>query len=223
MLLMAEAVGKGWVVCKVDVETGETTILIQKEDGVPGWFPVVTLDGKSVFHIRETSEEFHQIKVRDIETGKEEEFYRTPPYDNNTIALSPDGDRLALLMRAKKDERVLRVFDLAGGEPADLHRFTHKGRHIIDIDWSPDGSYIYFSKQKPHPESRHWQLWRVPSGGGEAQNLGLTMPRFIQLSVHPDGKRITFGSASIQEEAGAIWVMENFLPKGKNPEESTSN
>ena len=126
-------------------------------------------------------------------------------------------------MRDEKDQRVLRVLEVAGDEPTELHRFVHDGRHIIDIDWSPDGGYIYFSKREPDPERRAWGLWRVPSEGGEAQNLGLTMPRFIQLSVHPDGKRITFASDSMHEKAGAIWVMENFLPKEEISGQSESN
>ena len=223
VLLMANVEERGWGGYKVDVQTGNTTLLIEEKDQAPVWSPLITLDGKSVFYTRETSKEFHQIKMRDIETGNEREFYRTPPYDNNTIAVSPDGKRLALLMREKKDERVLKVFEIAGGEPIELHRFVHKGRHLIDMDWSPDGSYIYFSKHKTGPETRDWELWRVPSEGGKAQNLGLTMHRFIQLSVHPDGKRITFGSGSMDEEAGAIWVMEHFLPKEKNSEQSRSD
>jgi Tol biopolymer transport system component len=217
ILVMAQDVNKGWGVYKVDAQTGRTTFLVQQEDEAPLWCPVMSLDGKSVFYIRETSDDFHQIMMRDIETGDENEFYRIPPYDNNTMVISPDGDHLALLMREKQDERVLRVFEIVGGEPTDLDRFVFPDRHIIDLDWSPDGRYIYFSKPKPapesDPESGDWELWRVPSGGGEAHNLGLSMHRFIQLSIHPDGKRLTFASYSMHEKAGAIWAMENFLPK----------
>jgi hypothetical protein len=50
--------------------------------------------------------------------------------------------------------------------------------------------------------------------GGEAQNLGLTMHRFMHINIHPDGKQISFGSYTMDEKAGAIWKMENFLPAG---------
>jgi Tol biopolymer transport system component len=226
VLLMAEDAEKGWGAYKVDVQTGNTTLLIQKEDEAGVWCPVVTLDGKSVFYIRETSDELYEIRMRHIGTGNEREFYRTPPYDNNTIALSPDGERLALLMREEKDQRVLKVFELAGGGPIELHRFALAGRDIIDIDWSPDGSYIYFSKRGGKPAgdeaSGDWELWRVASHGGEAENLGLSMHRFMQLGVHPDGGRITFASHSMHEKVGAIWVMENFLPRDRNSEKSGS-
>jgi Tol biopolymer transport system component len=201
---------------KVNAETGKATLLIQEKDEAPAWCPLISLDGKSVFYIQETSKEFYQIIMRDIQTGEDREFYRMPPYDNNTIALSPDGQRLALCMREEEDVRVLKVFQITGGEPIELHRFGQKGRFIIDMDWSPDGHYIYFEKQRPEPGIVQWQLWRVPSEGGEAQNLGLTMRGFTNLSLHPDGKRITFASSTTHEKAGAIWVMENFLPGEKS-------
>lgn len=212
ILLRADHLKEGKGIYKVNSQTGETTLLIQKKDEAPAWSPVVSLDGRSVFYIRETSKEFYQIMKRNLETGKEKEFYRTPPHDNNIIALSPDGQRLALMMREEEDMRVLKVFQITGGEPIELHRFWQGGRHIIDIDWSPDGRYIYFEKRRHDPESENWMLWRISSEGGEAQNLGLAMHSFTQISIHPDGKRITFASSSMHEKVGAaVWLMENFL------------
>ena len=173
-------------------------------------------DGKLIFYIHEnTSDKYYPVVVRDLETGKEEELLRNPPYDRNTIALSPDGQQLALLMREEENLRVLKVMSIKGGEPVELHRFGFKGSNIIDIDWSPDGRYIYFSKRKPDPEGGERELWRVPAKGGKAENLGLTNSHFIQLSVHPDGERITFASRSGHTMPPEIWVMENFLPEEK--------
>jgi hypothetical protein len=41
------------------------------------------------------------------------------------------------------------------------------------------------------------------------------MRRFIHLSVHPNGERITFASRSGHTMLSEIWVMENFLPEEK--------
>jgi hypothetical protein len=49
--------------------------------------------------------------------------------------------------------------------------------------------------------------------GGNAQNLGIKMKRFESLSIHPDGRRISFASIPQEGEFPQIWVMENFLPK----------
>jgi len=152
---------------------------------------------------------------KDIETGDEQELYCISPYDSTTLALSPDGKHLALMMRENETTRALKVLPVDGGKPIALHSFE-KDRQVnyIDITWSPDGRYIYFSKQRPK-SGGVWELWRIPSEGGEAQNLKLAMHRFSQLNIHPDGSRITFASSTMHENVGAVWVMENFLPKEK--------
>jgi len=212
IILGAEHVQSGEGLYKVDAQTGEITLLIQaKENESTGsfWSPVMALDGKSLFYDYENSAyEYYRIMVRDLETGKETELLRHPPHDNNQLALSPDGNQLALVLREEKDMRMLKVMPTGGGEPVELHRFELKGREIVNLDWSPDGRYIYFSK--PTPEG--WDLWRVPAEGGEAENLQLKMFRFIHLNIHPDGQRIVFASYVGDKMLPEIWVMENFLP-----------
>ena len=199
--------GRGWY--KVDLQTGNTTLIVPHGS----WSLAAAPDGKTVYYDKLTSKEFFQIMKRDIETGEEQELYRIPPYDNNTLALSPDGRRLALMMRENETTRGLQVLPVAGGEPVTLCSFE-KDRQVkyIHITWSPDGRYIYFSKQKPNGDGI-WELWRIPSEGGGAQNLKLAMHRFMDLNIHPDGSRITFASSTMHEKVGAVWVMENFLPK----------
>jgi Tol biopolymer transport system component len=211
--------GRGWY--KVDVKTGSTTLIIPHG----AWsLEAAAPDGKTVYYDKlTTSKEFFQIMKRDIETGEEQELYRIPPYDNTTLDLSPDGKRLALMMREDETTRALKVLPVEGGEPVVLHKFE-KDRQVkyIDVTWSPDGCYVYFSKQKPKGDGV-WELWRIPSEGGEAQNLRLAMHGFTQLNIHPDGSRITFASRTMHENVGAVWVMENFLPKEKKAENISSD
>jgi Tol biopolymer transport system component len=218
ILLLAEDFQSGKGIYRIDAQTGEVTLIIPKKENESSgalWSPVMSRDGKLLFYIHENmSDKYYPLVVRDLETGKEEELLRNPPYNRNTIALSPDGQRLALLLREEENLRVLKVMSIKGGEPLELHRFELKWRDFVDIDWSPDGRYIYFSKQELDSEGGKWELWRVPAKGGKAENLGSTMMRyFIYLSVHPDGERITF--ASVHSMLPEIWVMENFLPKDK--------
>ena len=87
--------------------------------------------------------------------------------------------------------------------------------------WSADGKYILFTKKRPRKgdkitdEEFKWDLWRVPTAGGEAQKLDLTMIQFWNLSTHRDGKRIAFSSYGTTRPRAAVWVMENFLPEEK--------
>jgi len=211
-ILVKDTVGDGGGIYRIDAQTEEVIPLIEKEGEESNHSPILSHDGKSLFYIREYDpEELYQVLVRDLETGEEKELFHTPPFDNSTIALSPDGQRLALLMRADEQMRALMVMSSTGGDQRELHRFEQGGRWILDIDWSPDGRYIYFPKG-PDPDMK-WELWRVPSVGGTAQNLGLIMQEFQYLSVHPDGRRITFASRPSREALqNEIWVMENFLP-----------
>lgn len=211
-ILVKATVGDGGGIYRIDAQTGEVIPLIQREGEEYIHSPILSHDGKSLFYIREYDpEELYQVLVRDLETGEEKELYRTPPFDNSTIALSPDGLSLALLMRADEQMRALMVISSTGGEQREVHRFEQGGRWILDIDWSPDGRYIYFPKG-PDPDLKE-ELWRVPSVGGTAQNLGLIMLGFQHLIVHPDGRRITFASRPSREALqDEVWVMENFLP-----------
>ncbi len=211
-ILVKATVGSGGGIYRIDTQTGEVIPLIEKEGEEDIHSPILSHDGKSLFYIREYDpEELYQILVRDLETGEEVELYRTPPFDNSTIALSPDGLSLAIAMRVEEQVKVVTVMPSVGGEPREVYRFEQGGRWYVEIDWSPDGRYIYFSKG-PDPDLK-WELWRVPSVGGAAQNLGLIMQEFQFLSVHPDGRRITFASRPPQGAfQNAIWVMENFLP-----------
>ncbi len=213
VLLLGEHIESGKGLYKVDTQTGEITVLIQaKKNESSGvyWSPVVSLDGKMLFYDYENSEsEYYRITARDLETGKETELLRHPPYDNNQLSLSPDGKQLAIILHEEKNMRMLKVMPVEGGDPVELYRFELEGREIVNLDWSPDGRYIYFDKRTPEG----WELWRVPSGGGEAQYLQLRMFRFLHLNIHPDGKRIVFSSMVGDMMLPEIWVMENFLPQ----------
>src|SRR5512139_3415921 len=95
--------------------------------------------------------------------------------------------------------------------PGEILRFKQTGRWIIDLAWSPDGRFIYYS-DNPTDKTGGWRLRRVLAEGGDAQDVGPVMRYYRQLSVHPDGSRITFSSAPAKSEPAQVWVMENFLP-----------
>jgi Tol biopolymer transport system component len=218
--LFAQAiVGDGQGIYRIDVQTEEVALFIENKEKDHLNNVQISVDGKWIVYGRENSpprfgrlENFSQILCRNLETGEEKEIDRAP-FDNNSYVLSPDTKRLALLLRTEENLRVLKVASFPGGTPKEIHRFAQGGRWPIGIDWSPDGQYIYFSND-PDGDGK-WELWRIPSEGDEAQKLGLEMNHFFSLSVHPDGRRITFASRPSEGELPQIWVMENFLPKEK--------
>ena len=82
------------------------------------------------------------------------------------------------------------------GGKSDFAEATANGRHVL------------FRKLTDHQPLM--ELWRVPAEGGEPQKL-MEMVSLRDISVHPDGRRITFtGGYRIKME---VWAMENFLPE----------
>jgi len=215
VLVAAEHLGGDQGIYLVDVQTDETSLVIPAEPGESYgtiWSPAYSNDSKFLYYINEKETDgVFKVMERTLKTGEDKVLLRTPPNDNNMLSLSPDGKQLALILREEKEMRMLKVMSVEGGEPRELHRFELKGRNIVQLDWSPDGRYIYFVKMI----SEGYELWRISAEGGQAENLGLKMPGFVSLNFHPDGQRITFSSRVGDKMGPEIWVMENFLPKDK--------
>lgn len=228
ILLNGIDVSTGRGLYKVDLPTGETTLLLRESDFLPqdknrfpmrGNFRNVSHDGQSFFYSYQGPDKFHRVMTRALGSKDEREICRFPiynPTDNNALRLSPDGRKLALFLREEENVRSIKVFSVTGEDIREVHRFEHAGRWTLDMAWSPDGRYIYFTKVvDPKQDFPSYALWRVPAAGGEAQNLGVTANRIQALNVHPDGKQIIFQSRTAGEQVGAVWVMENFLPADK--------
>ena len=227
ILLYGGEMNRGNGFFKVDLQTGDTTILLHENDFLPKdekGFPErsnfdISHDGRSYSYLYQGPDKSCRVMTLRFGTKEEKEIRRLPirdPSDNNTLRLSPDGLRFALLLREGENVRALKVFPTSGGEIRELDRFEQEGRGFIDLAWSPDGRYIYFSKKiDPKEDWGPCELWRVPADGGEAQNLRVSSIRILGLNVHPDGKRIIFHSRTANEQVGAVWAMENFLPVEK--------
>jgi Tol biopolymer transport system component len=184
-------------ILRIDVQTGAITAI--PKTGIFVRQAMWARDGKSVFYSgggMDTS----AIFVRNLETGREKELYRTRSIDRS-LALSPDGQQLAFSAQDGGTQSwVLKALPVAGGEPRELLRIKDPER-ITTIAWMPDGRHLLFGKGD--------EMWRIPVAGGEPQRLGLAMDRLRGLSVHPDGRRIAFTSGAPEIE---VWVMENLLP-----------
>ena len=221
ILLRGKEMGQGAGLFKVDLQTGEAALLLRdslpkNEQNLPERDNYqISRDGRTLYYLDQGPDKFCRVMTYQLGSKDEKEICRLPSYypnDNNTLRLSPDGLWLALLLREEESARALKVFPAVGGEVREIHRFDQGGRWIIDIAWSPDGRYIYYSKQvDPKKDVGLWGLWRVPASGGSAQNLRITAHRIDRLNVHPDGRRIFFHSRTANEQVGAVWAMENFL------------
>jgi len=199
----------------IDTQTGETDyILINKPIGEVIKELDVFPDGRRIVYKKfergkAGTGSIMSIRVRDIQSGKEEEIYRNEnASESHHVALSSDGKWIAFDDRVPV--RVLKVIESKGGEPRELYR-TKSGETITSFDWRPESREIFFTKSisgKPN------QLWRVNAESGEPQRIDLSMRRLRELRFHPDGELIAFSAGYIEAE---VWVMENLLllEKGK--------
>ena len=100
------------------------------------------------------------------------------------------------------------------GDPRELLRGRGPER-IVLAGWTADGLNLLVTRwtqspsDSPAPE-RKATLWRVPASGGPPVSTGITMEALRDISMHPDGRRITFNSGFKKSE---MWVLENLLAK----------
>jgi Tol biopolymer transport system component len=202
-------------ILRVNAITGEMSPVVKAIEGSRFHHHAVSPDGKVFFYVRcDDAENACRILARDLAVGTEQELFRGP-LDPITMALSPDGRTLASIsvpMQSVEAERVVRVLPASGGMPKEIYRFKHVGMHWITIEFSADGKYVLLARKTTPDDDSNWSLWRIPVAGGEAGELNLRMTSFGSVSVHPNGKVITFSSKGTKQERSEVWAIENFLP-----------
>jgi dipeptidyl aminopeptidase/acylaminoacyl peptidase len=90
-----------------------------------------------------------------------------------------------------------------------------------DLQWTPDGSRIYYLTQRveePYYELPFTEIFSVGAGGGEPQKFA-TVPMGIgDLKISPDGRRIAFHGAVTEPVRSYaqpdLWVMD-LVPNAK--------
>jgi len=222
--LLVNIVGQG--ICKVDLQSGEFTSLLEHQQELRIYSPNMSVDNKYLYFVRfDRKKIITHVVARELATKKEVELYRIPLYEHNLV-LSPDGKKLALMCSEnpyenKPKKHQLMIIPTEGGKVREVTSFLQKGGWgLVDLTWSPDSQIVYFSRissKQSGDKPFDWDLWRVPINGGNAEKLDLVMQRLRSLSMHPDGKQIAFASHSLGvRPAPEVWVMKNYLPENKS-------
>jgi Tol biopolymer transport system component len=196
---------------QIDVQTGEVTpAVLPRENfslfGGHKWTP----EGNAFYYgLRDGKANLWKIVLHDLGSGNEELIYESKDFYN--LDLSPDGKMLALNIQSRKKPRV-NIISTTGEEIRELCSFGKNTRFASNnsIIWTKDGNYVIFGKNNPEEDNNVWELCRIPAMGGELTRLGLKAKYgFYNLSTHPDGRHLTYSTAS--QNIKEIWVMENFL------------
>lgn len=126
----------------------------------------------------ESSANAHPVPIDDL-------FYTR---SSGGAAWSPDGKEIVLTTDLSGRQNLWKVSS-SGGWPLQLAQSDDRQ---YGAAWSPDGKWIVYQQDSGGNEL--WDLYAVPSEGGEAVNLTST-PEIREESPlwSPDGKTIAFG------------------------------
>ena len=194
---------------RINVNTGRAEEILR---GLPGnLFRPAPLG--NVFY----SKEGRDLVRRDLDSGE----VTKRPYTGGWFSVSPDGKQIAYYGSRAPAERYIAIVPASGGEPRIVHRSPSNGgpESANTLEWSADQKYLFFvSGNSDHSlhsfEGPPYQstIWRIPSAGGAAERVGITMNGNIKSPfLHPDGKRLFFTVEGA--DPSEVWALENFLPK----------
>ena len=122
-----------------------------------------------------------------------------PPRTYTQAKVSPDGQRLALLIR--DDNPDIWVYQVARGT---LTRLTVEGGEDETPAWSPDGKTVAYSSSRPgQPRS----IFARPADGGGAEERLWSGDHHVHLTAwSPDGKTIAY-QESHPDTGWDLWVL----------------
>ncbi len=198
----------------IDADTGAVSSVVlngpaQNDIRRPDWRP----DG-SIVYMNSRSQ---KLLSRDVATGAEQVLVDLKSEGLKIFAnimgrgskLSPDGRTLAYgVIGGEGRKASVWVKPLKGGAGRELARVD--GPEILMFqDWMPDGKAVLFTRWNPQAAPMMVSLYRVSIEGGEPESLGFSREALRDVSVHPDGARITFTAGNPRAE---IWALENLLP-----------
>jgi Tol biopolymer transport system component len=193
-------------VFRVDLKSGAVSTLVHAGPDVVIPQAGITRDGKSLVYLAMNIVSGSQsIVVRDLQGGQEKVVTEPAPMPTG-MALSPDGQQVAVTTADEASgKQAVVVVPVAGGAAREIYT-VDKPRSLLRFPfWTPDGKEIVCGVGLQDKT----EAWLVPAAGGDPRKLAIPMTGMTDLSFHPDGQRVAFSAARSQSE---VWVLENFLP-----------
>jgi Tol biopolymer transport system component len=128
---------------------------------------------------------------------------------------SPDGTRLAFVIRSWSDPRILHWLALRG--PASPEPILPPGGIQRTEDWSPDGRFLLYFGARTEGGSGLWVVNLEGEPKPRKLLSGTTDPAYAQFS--PDGRWIAYAS----DESGQLEVYVRPFPSGAGKWKVSSN
>jgi len=146
------------------------------------------------------------LLARDLATGEERALHRlrqaVGQLQLRDPVISHDGRSAAFVHWRAEGPRDLMTVPLSGGDA----RLVASAPGVEDVVFDRDDSHLLFSAGDRMGDHA---LFRVAASGGDAEPLGLALPRLVELELHPGSGRLAFTIGFPESE---LWVMEGFLP-----------
>ena len=129
---------------------------------------------------------------------------------NNDHGISPDGTTLAVSDSTEVKKSIVYALPIAGGTPKKITTNAPSYWH----GWSPDGSTLAFTGQRPDGATDNFDIYSISVSGGEEKRLTTAAGLDDGPEYSPDGQWIYFNS----ERTGTmqIWRMH---PDGGSQEQ----
>jgi serine/threonine protein kinase len=125
-----------------------------------------------------------------VDRHGKEELLEMPTLCYGTPKLSPDGQRLVIVVRELQSNMY--VYDIATGMGTKL---TQEGDNIVPV-WTPDGKTVVFSCRRENEEQ--WNLfWAPADGSSKAEPLFQKRQGLFPCSGYHDGKRLMVRSSDL--------------------------
>jgi serine/threonine protein kinase/Tol biopolymer transport system component len=122
-----------------------------------------------------------------------------PPRAYQSPRLSPDGQRIAVVIQGANDD--IWVYDIP---LQTFTRLTFAGRNLSPL-WTPDGKRIIF-RASPVGGERLNLFWKLADGSGEAERLTVSDYSQTPNSLSPDGQVLVFSQLDPTTNYG-LWML----------------
>ena len=155
----------------------------------PAWGP----EGRHLFWVsdRGGSRDVYRIRVNASGAPEGEAERLTTGADAHTITLSADGKHLAYArFRTFSNIWSIPVSPARVISIADARPLTTGDQSIEEVDVTRDGKWLVFNSDR----SGSWQIYKMPTGGGEAIQLTTDSAGAYSPAWSPDGRQIAFHS-----------------------------
>jgi WD40 repeat protein/serine/threonine protein kinase len=153
-----------------------------------------------------------EIRIWDPVTGRERRSLGRLPGTVQSLAISPDGSRIAAGggYYEPKVEGWLTVWEVATGQP--LWTRTESAATVMSVAFSPDGKSLAAGCGRySRLDTGHVRLWEVATGTALAERFAQVGGGVNSLCFHPDGRRVAlagFGHVEIWDIATRARVRD---------------